>query len=323
MLFSKYIIDQFGKRILRRYDSDGAVFFYSAKDFEGLNATPFSFQNNLGHMLKGYFYSYNTPQEGQLVIFNHGMGEGGHRAYMREIEHLARQGYLVYAYDHTGCMESEGDGINGFAQSLADLDMCLRALKADESYKGMKMSVIGHSWGGYAVLNVAAYHPDVAHVIALAGFRSIRHIHQQTMTGLLRLYVKDAYRLELRHNAAYADADAANSLKNCSAQVLIVHSADDPTVSATLHHESLKKELAGKENIRFLTVSGKAHSPNYTDDAVQYKDGTFIPALLKGRKDGTLATDEQKSAFIASLDWKRMTEQDSAVWKEIFEVLEK
>ena len=322
MLFSKYIIDQFGKRILRRYDSDGAVFFYSAKDFDGLNARPFSFQNNLGQTLKGYFYSYEDPKAGQLIVFNHGMGEGGHRAYMREIELLARHGYLVYAYDHTGCMESEGDGINGFAQSLADLDTCLRALKADERYKDMKLSVIGHSWGGYAVLNIAAYHPDVAHVIALAGFRSIGHIHKQTMTGLLRLYKKDAYRLELRHNAAYADADAANSLKDCDAHVLIVHSDDDPTVNARVHHESLKRELAGKENIRFLTVSGKAHSPNYTDDAVRYKDGEFIPALLEGRKNGTLATDEQKAAFIASLDWKRMTEQDDAVWKEILETLE-
>jgi hypothetical protein len=41
---------------------------------------------------------------------------------MTEIERLARHGYMVFAFDKTGCMESGGAAANGFAQAIADLD---------------------------------------------------------------------------------------------------------------------------------------------------------------------------------------------------------
>ena len=120
MIFEKQFLSKFEKRAYARADDTGAVFYFSAADFPGLSATPFSFPAREGHTLSGYFYeSEGTPRR-RTVIFDHGMG-GGHRAYLREIAGLAGAGFRVFAYDHTGCWESEGDTTGGFCQSLSDL----------------------------------------------------------------------------------------------------------------------------------------------------------------------------------------------------------
>ena len=123
-----------------RCDDTGKVFYFSAKDFEGMSATPFSFKSNEGAMLKGYFYSYDGYDTSRLVVFDHGYG-GGHRAYMKEIERLCRAGFRVFSYDHTGCMESEGESTRGFAQSLSDLDACISALKSSGEAANASISV--------------------------------------------------------------------------------------------------------------------------------------------------------------------------------------
>ena len=93
--------------------------------------------------MQGYFYYYNSFKPNRLIVFDHGMWSG-HMGYMKEIEMLARHGYLVYSYDHTGCMESGGDFTNGFAQSLHDLDNCLSALEKLSELKDYEISVMGH-----------------------------------------------------------------------------------------------------------------------------------------------------------------------------------
>ena len=106
-----------------RNDNANGIFYFSASDFDGLQSHGYSFSSSMGHGLKGCFYHYENPAADRLVVFDHGMGNG-HRAYMREIERLAKAGFLVFSYDHTGCMESGGESTNGFAQSLKDLNDC-------------------------------------------------------------------------------------------------------------------------------------------------------------------------------------------------------
>ena len=116
MIFEKQVVNTFKGMMHTRCDDNGTAFYFSASDFNGLISEPFSFKALAGHMLQGYLYHYENPIENRLVIFDHGFG-GGHRAYMKEIELLCRHGYLVLAYDHTGCMESEGASPNGREES--------------------------------------------------------------------------------------------------------------------------------------------------------------------------------------------------------------
>ena len=84
----------------------------------------------------------------------------------------------------------------------------------------------------------------------------------------------------------------------------------------------LKKALSHRTNIRFLEVDGKDHNPNYTREAVMLKN-TLFRDLTQKIKGGELDTEEQKKTFRESWDWNAVTEQDPAVWTEIFACLDK
>lgn len=320
MIFEKQIVNAFKKQVYSRSDDNGTAYYFSADDFEGLNKRGFAFTSSMGHTLQGYFYWYENPAENRLVVFEHGMG-GGHRSYMREIETIAKKGYMVFAYDHTGCMESGGESTNGFAQSLNDLDCCISTLKTIGGFKGKEITVIGHSWGGFSTQNIAALHPDIKNVVAISGFSSVKRMVNQHFAGFLKPYAKAVYSLEEASNPDYVKYDAVETLGNTDVKAFIIHSGDDPLVKREFHFDIMRSALADRENVQFLLLSDKAHSPNYTYDAVKYKDG-FFATLTEKLKKKQLETAEQKSEFVAGYDWWAMTEQDMDVWNKIFEFIE-
>jgi len=320
MIFEKKIIDMYKKQMYIRCDDTGTAYYFSADDFEGLNKRPYAFTSPMGHTLQGYFYWYENPIENRIVVFEHGMG-GGHRSYMREIETIAKKGYMVFSYDHTGCMESGGESTNGFAQSLNDLDCCIAHLKTVGGFKGEEITVIGHSWGGFSTQNIAALHPDLKNVVALSGFSSVKRMINQNFGGVLKGYAKAVYALEERTNPKYVKYDAVETLANTDVKALVIHSGDDPLVKREFHFDIMRSALADRKNVEFVLLSGKAHSPNYTYEAVKYKDA-FFATLTEKLKKKQLETAQQKADFVAGYDWWAMTMQDMDVWNRIFEFIE-
>lgn len=316
MIFEKQIVGAFRNNFLRRCDDTGTAFYYSAADFPGLEAEAFSFSSCKGHELKGYFYHYADPVPGRIVVFDHGFG-GGHRSYMKEIELLCRHGYLVFSYDHTGCMESGGENIGGFSQSLVDLNDCLNALKATERCRALDFSVMGHSWGGFSTANICALHPDVSHIVVLSGFVSVEKLVESFFSGIIKGYRKAI--LALDPNPDFFRYNAVESLSGTDAQVLLVYSENDKMVSRAVHFDALKAGLSHKENIRFLLEKNKGHNPNYTEDAVAYL-GQYSADVAKKAKN--LTTEEAKMVYRGSWNWDRMTDQDIMVWAEIFKTLD-
>ena len=201
MIFLNQIEKIYRKQVLTRFKDYGTIYYFSEKDFPGMKKIPFAFKGNIGQKLQGYFYSYEKPIPNKLIIFEHGMG-GGHRSYFREIETLAKRGYMVFAYDHTGCMESEGENTRGFAQSLNDLDCCIKALKKVDFLKGFDISVMGHSWGGFSSMNIPALHPEISHVVAMSGFVNVSEIIRQVFFGVKGFY-EHFYAIEEKNNARY------------------------------------------------------------------------------------------------------------------------
>ncbi len=314
MLFYNTVKKLYNELIFRRCDDEGLAYYFSAKDFDGLHADPFLFKGDNGQTLKGNFYYYDNPCENRIIVFDHGMG-GGHLSYMKEIEMLARRGYKVFSYDHTSCMESEGDSTVGFSQSLSDLDCCLKALKADEKYKDKIFSVMGHSWGGFSTLNISSFHPDLSHIVVLSGFVSVEKMIARF--GSLKKYIAE---IEKNANPVYASCNAVGSLKNTSAKALLIYSDNDKMVNKEINYDYLVSELSKRENTTFILEKNKDHNPNYTEDAVKYL-AEYLSVLNKKKKQ--LKTPEQKKDFVDSFDWNRMTAQDEKVWQMIFEHLEK
>lgn len=314
MIFEKQVVNTYKGMMHTRCDDTETVFYYSAADFTGLSSEAYAFKSSMGHTLQGYLYSYENPIENRLIVFDHGFG-GGHRAYMKEIEKLCAHGYRVFAYDHTGCMESGGKSPNGLAQSLRDLDDCLTALKADAGFAELDISVIGHSWGAFSTLNIASLHPEISHIVAMCGFVSVEEMIKTFFAGPLKGYRRAVLALERESNPKFFNYNAVDSLKNANVKALLIYSEDDQ-LCRRAHYDILKEGLAEKENVSFLFVSGKGHNPNYTADAVKLL-GEFGKARTKFAKKKN-ATKEEKADFVASFDWEKITAQDEDVWSEIF-----
>ena len=317
----RFLKKQITNMVYSRADDTGAVFYFSADDFPGLQKQPYPVISSLGHTLDGYFYSYDGYRADRLILFEHGMGSG-HTGYMKEIERLCAHGYRVYAYDHTGCMNSGGTDTGGFIQSLIDCRDVIDALQSDPEYADLSISVIGHSWGGLSAVNIASLHPEVSHIVALAPPISAPQLIAHMLPDILARYAKKFSAEERAKNPTLYDTDARQSLRNTDAHVLIIHSADDAVVAAKHHFALLKDALSDRENTRFVLLENKAHNPNYTEDSVRYKDA-FFAEYKTAMKKKQLVTEEQKTAFKQRYDWNRMTAQDDAVWSVIFETLDK
>ena len=319
MIFEKRIISIYDKKLLRRRDPDGLAYHFTREDFAGLESRELSFSGDKGQILRAYIYHRGGERTDRLVILEHGMG-CGHASYLQEIDVLTSGGYTVFTYDHTGTLLSGGNSIGGFSQSLSDLDRAVSFVRTLEGYETAPLSIIGHSWGGYSTMNIAAIHPEISHVVALSGFISTKAIQDQALSGLLRLYRPTVYRLEREALPDYYRFDARESLRESSVKALIIHSRDDKTCHFDKHFQKLEQALGDNERIKFLAVDEKGHYPQYTKEAVKYKH-----AFNKTRRDklkrGELESAEDKAKFVKEYDWFKMSEQDMELWNKIFEFL--
>ena len=143
---------------------------------------------------------------------------------------------------------------------------------------------------------------------------------KQFFGGFLRGVGKKLLLEETQANPNWITCNAIDALSDTTVKALVIHSQDDPVVKCSLHFDVLQKALEDKENITFLKVNGKRHNPNYTADAVAYKDA-FFAIYKKELKKKRLTSDAEKAAFVKRFDWKRMTEQDMTLWKTIFDFL--
>ena len=337
MLFSNIIEKKFAQ-VLGRYEGNPEDYYFSPKDYPEIKTEPYDImaesRKTIEHsikgkvvkvyvnkptLLKGYLYYYGEINKDKLVVFDHGIG-AGHLAYFKEIEYLASQGYTVCSYDHTGCVDSEGEGILGFAQGINDLDHVLNKLEADERFKDSKIRLVGHSWGGYNVMNIAMFHPSVSHVISLAGFVSARKLIEQYLPWFVKKYSNEVMDRERKLNPKYADLDARVSLKETDAKFFYVQSKDDHMINYDRGYEILKVALHDRENTLMFSEDNKKHDPQCTVRAVE-ANMKRIQEQEKLKKNHKLDTKAQQDEYRASFDWDALSELDPKIWDQIMDFL--
>lgn len=322
MFLKKFAINVYKSMVFARCDDTESVFYFSPEDFDLLRYERFELKSKRGDTLRGRFYHYDEIKfDDRVVVFDHGLG-GGHRAYMREIELLASHGFLVVTYDHTGCMESEGESTNGLSQSLSDLDDVIAFLKTHPRVEGKKICVMGHSWGGFSTMNICALHSDIHSVVSMSGFISVEEMIKQNFKGALLPYRKPIVEIEREANPIFFNYNAIESLKASNIPTLLIYSDNDKMVHKKNHYDKLKRELSEKENISFILEKGKDHNPNFTTLAVMLKR-KFFKDLKRMKRQKRLKTSEQKKRFLSFYDWNMITDQDFDIWTQIFEHLEK
>ena len=318
MKFKDYIVDRYKSVIFARRDPDRAVHQFSYKDFPGLVCEEYNLVSPNGK-ISGCFYYYAGYAPDRLIVFEHGMG-AGHRAYMREIEHICSIGYRIFTYDHIGTSLSEGKGMRGLSGSICDLDFVIGALRRDEALSRLRFDVIGHSWGGFSAMTISHFHGDIEHIVAMSGFVSVKTLQAQITPPIFKKYRDELFALESAENPGYASLSALDVLEKTNSKVLIIHSKDDKTVNYNLHFMPLFEKFKDKSNISFLTLERKNHNPTYTVEAAKYKEAFF--KKLKFRRRFCKKDPSFDEKFRTSFDFYKMTEQDSFVFDRIKEFLE-
>lgn len=290
---------------------------FTAADFPNLAAEPVEFAGNRGQVLRGNLYAQAGRQDFKaLLVFAHGMG-GGHLSYTTELDFFAKHGYLVLAYDNTGTMASEGKSLVGMPQAVSDLRSALEFAKQDARTKDLPVVLAGHSWGGYAVCRVLYFHPNVKGVVAFSApddAPTLLCAQAKAMTGkslgfltpFLRLYE----RLRFGKPAAMRTSEIA---AQTDVPILLLHGGRDATVppeDAAATQEILK----ARKNIQVRLYPEKQHNVYATTEAEQYIADAFAKLGVL-TKDKTKA--EEAKSFAATLDFRKMCEEDSEVMNTV------
>jgi len=246
----------------RRFESYEPLMRY-VDDFAGLQRTRYEFPSDKGQSLVGYLYRAGEDQRG-IIVMAHGFGGGGHNSYMDCANYFAQRGYLVFAYDATGNDESEGEGVGGFPQGVADLDCAMTFLEESGNFPDLPIALFGHSWGAYSVCSVLTYHPEVKAVIACSGFNAPSDLFEsqgkeQVGAGIYLMlpFVKLHERIKYGH---YALNTSMDGFSNSDAAVMIVHSADDEVVPMQYGYDKYYESYQDDPRFRFIRLEHAGHN---------------------------------------------------------------
>lgn len=287
-----------------RWQPDGIVSYYDVNDFKGLEKKFVEFKRK-NITLRGFIYSYSNSYYKGVVVFCHGMW-GSHKAYLQEIERLARDGFLVLGYDALATDLSDGKKIGSLTESLISLDYAIRYVK--QTYPRYDIYTMGHSWGGYATSNILKYHNDLKCVVSMSPFISVWKMFDSLLPKMFKFFMPFLMVLEFINAGKYALSNALDACQNTKCNVLVIHSKDDNMCKYDYHTKYLEDNLKN-ENVKFLILDNKKHHPDYAIEAIEYMD--IVNKEMKRYKKHELVI------YRKSLDYKLMGKLDDKIISEI------
>ena len=305
-----YIVKQYKKNVLCRYDKDPAIPYYSVDSFKDLKKEEFSFDNSRDIKVKYFFYYRDNYLKDKIVLFCPGIGPG-HTAYLKEIDELTLAGFKVLTLDYSGCGESSGDSLLSLNEPTRDINDLLNHLNLKE-----EVSLFGHSLGAYSALNTINKRKEITKAVIMSGFISAKNeilflLKSKLVTSVIMRYERKA-------EPDYFGIDNVEYLKTTNDKLLFIHSTDDHMVG----FDSSFKIVKGIENsnIDLIELNDKMHNPDYTKEAVNYLMSTFTEyeSLIKNK---TLKTIEDRIDFFKDKSIEKMTKIDHFVFDRIIDHL--
>lgn len=232
-------------------------------EFEGLERTRYDFPSDKGQSIAGYMYSSGSEQRG-IIVFAHGYGDGGHNYYMEDINFLAQNGYYVFAYDVTGCDDSEGNGIGGVPQGVIDLNYAISFVEESGNFPDLPIGLFGHSWGGYSVSSVLTYHPEVGAVIECSGPCSSIDLLEgggkNVIGPVIYAFIPVLKVYERAKFGDYAVNSALDGFAATDAEIMVVHSNDDGLIPIEYGYDIYYEVYKDDPRFTFVRLDQKGHN---------------------------------------------------------------
>ena len=270
----------------------------------GLEMTRSDFKNADGTMLAGYKYSKKGQEIKGVVVVAHGLGCGGHNMFIPYIDYFASNGFLVFAYDVTGNGNSKSRTVEGLPQGVIDLDYALRHVKSIDEYKGLPISLFGHSWGAYSCGAVLNIHKDIKSAVIVAGFNKSDNLLLHQAESRVGIFAKIgipsvSFYENVKFGGEYANLTAIDGFKGCDTKLLIVHSKDDTTVPTKYGYDLFYSSFANNDRFEFLLYEDKGHTDIlYSSSALSYMDTLEDEYESYLEKNGKNDSQDERNAYM-------------------------
>ena len=308
----------FGKRC----EGNENLKYMQAEDFEGLNSSPISFKSDKNQTIRGFLYSNTEFNEYKaLIVFSHGMG-AGHLSYTTEINYFAQKGYLVLAYDNTGCCTSDGKKLYGFAQGIIDLKNAINFAAEQDELKSLPILLLGHSWGAYSVCNVAALGIDneIKGIAAFSPFDSQNRLIGDFARAKIGVGLKILFPffniINLIRFGKIGLLKSCDTISSNSIPTLIMHGERDMTVNVGNSPVGLKDRLVNNCNAKTVLYENKYHNVYLAEDAEEYLNSVF------GKINSLPANSDELNELYGSIDYTLITKEDTEVMNSVYEFFE-
>lgn len=267
--------------------------------------------------LKGFIYGMNNDKG--LIVFAHGIGRV-HERYLGLLTRLVDRGWRIFTYDATGCGYSEGEGTNGLAQSVIDLDNAFDYAESDPRMKDMDKYVLGHSWGGYAAAAVLNFNHDIKACVTLSGYNSPFEKLTEFCDGQYGNVGKLLYPIIWLYNKVTFGKDsswnAVDGINKSGIPVEIVHGTEDDVISYYNSAIIAHKDKITNPNVKYVTYSDKGrngHSSYFqTAEYAKYEAENQIEERLEEleeKYDGNVPHDELVK-YYSSIDKELCNDYD-------------
>lgn len=290
------------KMFASRYTVDPDVTYYKKEEFN-MNMDPVEFKVD-NDTLRGGVYYHDFEEYKGLIVFCHGMFSSIH-SYMQDIAYLSSKGYKILAINYTGIDSSDGKNYRGFGQSLKCIDYAVRYAKENAQLKNYDISVVGHSWGGFAALNIQKYHNDIKKAVAIAPFVSTRLLLKSYIPKIFYFVLPAFVLIDSMKCGGYSFANAIKVLKN-KENVMIVKSKNDHMVKYELN---AKKLLDSNNKIASIINDNRLHNPHYTQESVNL--------LAEYSKKLNELSSEERKELKRNTDFHKLGELDQEVMDKI------
>lgn len=276
-----------------RYSNDTRINYFKKEEFN-LEEEPVEV-NMEGITLRGGLFYYSDIKTNNLLVLNHGMWSSID-AYMQDIAYYAKKGFLVIAINHEGVESSDGKNIKCLANSLKCLDYVLRYVKSNPRFKDYNLYVVGHSWGGFATINITSYHNDIKGIFAISPFISVKACMKGLFPKALWPFIPLFLLIEKHYASLYSKANALKGLKDFKGNIVIMHSRNDNIVKFRYNTGMLVKKHIN--NISYIIVEDRDHNPYYTYESIM--------ATRKFQNDIKGLSNSEKDLFMKNTDFHKL-----------------
>lgn len=269
--------------------------------------------------LQGYYYRAKKPRG--LTVVCHGIHAGADD-YLPIIEYMVGAGYSVFSFDYKGTYDSDGDSTVGMCESLVDLDYALDYIESNSEFENLPITLIGHSWGGYAVAAVLSLHKRIAACATIAapnnGYTLILEKGEQyagvlASEGIPEVFLNVYQKILF---GKYTKYDAVKGINGTSIPVLIAHGEKDGVIDIDRQAIYAHREEIRTDNVTYYCASGiqGGHDTVWHSAAACEYRANLDPQIKAVKKSKTMSYEE-KVAFFEGIDHRLYSE----VNKELFE----